>query len=402
MLNEHFAGTYDAFFVFSYQDPDRWTRFRERVQADVAALDAYPTVVDTLAAEPGPGEVDAALGAFIAAVDDALFEATEDADLDRLDELLATAETAQVEGRYFQRPEVLAYMSDFQAALDATGLVGKTNAVTDIVKVVNRELRSGEASDYAIPDSSAGVAQTLLQFQSSHRPGDLWHFVSTDFQEAPIWLQLRSGDNQDMTQVMEAVDTWLVDNPLPEGVTGRWAGKTYINVVWQAEMVRGMLNSLLGAFAFVFLMMAMLFRSLRWGLVAMLPLTLTIVGVYGLIGWIGKYYDMPIAVLSSLTLGLSIDFAIHFIQRTRELARELGSFAEAARAVFEEPARAIFRNAVVIALGFTPLFLAPLIPYVTVGAFMTSIMLISGVATLLVLPAAMTLWRRGLFPDLPR
>jgi predicted RND superfamily exporter protein len=109
--------------------------------------------------------------------------------------------------------------------------------------------------------------------------------------------------------------------------------------------------------------------------------------VYGLIGWIGKDYDMPIAVLSSLTLGLSVDFAIHFIQRMRALVAETGSFEAAATRMFEEPARAIARNAIVIALGFTPLFFAPLVPYITVGAFMASIMAISALATLLLLPA---------------
>jgi predicted RND superfamily exporter protein len=117
--------------------------------------------------------------------------------------------------------------------------------------------------------------------------------------------------------------------------------------------------------------------------------------VYGLIGWIGKDYDMPIAVLSSLTLGLSVDFAIHFIERMRALVEQTGSFAEAGRQLFEEPARAISRNAIVIALGFTPLFLAPLVPYITVGAFMASIMAISGLATLLLLPAVMTFFRPG-------
>ena len=82
------------------------------------------------------------------------------------------------------------------------------------------------------------------------------------------------------------------------------------------------------------------------------------IGVYGIIGWIGKDYDMPIAVLSSLTLGLSVDFAIHFIERTRAMLRSSGSFATAAERIFEEPARAIARNAIVIALGFTPLFFA--------------------------------------------
>jgi predicted RND superfamily exporter protein len=221
--------------------------------------------------------------------------------------------------------------------------------------------------------------------------------VTPDYRHTAVWLQLRSGDNQDMSRVMDAVENWLADNPLPEFVAGRWAGKTYINVVWQGEMVSGMLRSLIGSFIVVFAMMTFLFRSIRWGLVAMLPLTITILAVYGFIGWVGKSYDMPIAVLSALTLGLSIDFAIHFIQRTRELAIETGSLAAAMNAVFEEPARAISRNAVVIALGFTPLFLAPLIPYVTVGAFMASIMVISGAATLLLLPAIMKLWRGGLF-----
>jgi predicted RND superfamily exporter protein len=150
-------------------------------------------------------------------------------------------------------------------------------------------------------------------------------------------------------------------------------------------------------------MMALLFHSPSLGLLAMVPLTVTIVAVYGLIGWVGKDYDMPIAVLSSLTLGLSVDFAIHFIQRMRALKEQTGSFAEAARQIFEEPARAIARNAIVIALGFTPLFFAALVPYVTVGAFMAAIMVISGivmvisgVATLILLPALMAVGQQRL------
>jgi len=46
----------------------------------------------------------------------------------------------------------------------------------------------------------------------------------------------------------------------------------------------------------------------------MIPLTVTITLIYGIIGLVGKDYDMPVAVLSSLTLGLSVDFAIHFLQ----------------------------------------------------------------------------------------
>ena len=310
------------------------------------------------------------------------------------------AEKAQVDSKYFQRPDILRQISNIQTALANSGHVGKSNALPDVVKVVNRELRGGVPADYRIPPTAAAVAQTLLQYQSSHRPHDLWHIVTPDFTSTAIWLQLKSGDNQDMSRVMTFLDDYLADNPLPADVEMRWAGKTYINVVWQDVMVTGMLKSLMGAFVVVFLMMAFLFRNARLGLLAMVPLSVTILGVYGIIGWIGKDYDMPIAVLSSLTLGLSVDFAIHFIERTRAVLRSSGSFATATEQIFEEPARAIARNAIVIAIGFTPLFFAPLVPYITVGAFMAAIMALSGVTTLILLPALMSWAGPWLFPEM--
>ena len=402
VLNDHFAGTYDAFVVLTHRD--------ERALPDfiAAAKDLLRGVNDQHAAgiremlDADPGDAGAYYGALIAEIDDALFEAEGRLTIDALERLMALAEEAQTASKYFQRPAILEDIAGMQRALVDSDYVGKSNALPDVVKVVNRELRGGVQAEYRIPETEAAVAQTLLQYQSSHRPQDLWHMVTPDFSSSAIWLQLKSGDNQDMTKVMQVLDEYIASNPLPADVEMRWAGKTYINVVWQDAMVKGMLLSLMGAFVVVFLMMTFLFRSLRLGLLAMVPLSVTILGVYGIIGWIGKDYDMPIAVLSSLTLGLSIDFAIHFIERTRSLLRDSGSFASAAKQVFEEPARAIARNAIVIAMGFTPLFFAPLVPYITVGAFMAAIMVLSGLTTLVLLPALMSWAGPWLFPEMKK
>jgi predicted RND superfamily exporter protein len=167
--------------------------------------------------------------------------------------------------------------------------------------------------------------------------------------------------------------------------------------VWQDNMVAGMLDSLISAFVIVFIMMVILFRSLVFGILAMLPLTITITFIYGLIGIIGKDYDMPIAVLSALTLGLSVDFAIHFLERIREVYKQTKDLQETFATMFDGPATAITRNALVIAFGFTPLLFAPLVPYITVGIFLASIMAISALVTLLVLPAVMTMAKRIVF-----
>jgi hypothetical protein len=200
-----------------------------------------------------------------------------------------------------------------------------------------------------------------------------------------------------MEKVVQAVDRFFVDHPPPIPVVYKWAGLTYLNVVWQDKMVSGMLKAFMGSFAVVFVMMTFLFRSPLWGIIAMVPLTITIALIYGLVGLVGKDYDMPIAVLSSLTLGLAVDFAIHFLQRSRMEYSKTGNWPEAAKAMFEEPARAIARNVIVIAVGFMPLLAAPLLTYKTVGIFLASIMAISGLATMYIIPALLTVLEARMF-----
>ncbi|MCP5048165.1 MAG: MMPL family transporter, partial [bacterium] len=134
----------------------------------------------------------------------------------------------------------------------------------------------------------------------------------------------------------------------------------------------------------------------KWAFIAMLPLTVTIMMIYGVIGFTGKFYDMPIAVLSSLTLGLSIDFAIHFIESSRALNKEHKSASKTFNALFDGTAQAIWRNVLVISIGFCPLFFAGLVPYVTVGYFFFAIMVVSGVTTLILLPAVLKLFSGSL------
>lgn len=387
VLNANFAGTYDAYIVLSADDS--LMPLNELLNADrPESLNIWAQQqISQLAQQP----LNEQYQTLIINIEDELFSDVNPAEETYFNTLLSTTETALSQSKAFQSPALLSYIEQLQAHLQASGLVGKSNSLTDVTKVVNRELRSSNDADYQIPDSPQAVAQTLLQYQSSHRPDDLWHFVTPDFQQTLIWLQLASGDNQDMSQVIELVDEYVTQHPLPQNIDLNWAGKAYINVIWQENMVAGMLDSLMSAFVIVFIMMVLLFRSLVFGMLAMLPLTITITFIYGLIGIIGKDYDMPIAVLSALTLGLSVDFAIHFLERIREVYKQTQDLQATFTAMFDEPATAITRNALVIAFGFTPLLFAPLVPYITVGIFLASIMAISALVTLLILPAVITM-----------
>ena len=400
VLNEHFGGTYIAYLALEAAQ----TSDKNDAQTLVKRLLAHQSSAEEKQIE-NAAEVFGTVRQRLEQSDltsvqqfvEAQLDSAGDDYYDAWDAAMTFLDQAQQQREVFKQPEVLNYVAQLQEYLVSLGVVGKTNSVADIVKTVHRELLSGEASAFRIPDSANAVAQTLVTFQNSHRPQDLWHFVTPDYRQTNIMVQLTSGDNQDMAAVARALDDYISQNPPPLELKQRWFGLTYINVIWQDKMVAGMAKAFAGSFVIVMLMMIFLFRSVLWGVLSMVPLTVTVGLIYGVIGIVGKDYDMPVAVLSALSLGLAIDYAIHFLARARQTYEQTGNWRDSIKPMFAGPARAITRNAIVVGVGFIPLLAAPLVPYQTVGVFIAAILILAGVASLLILPAIITVAEKHLF-----
>lgn len=292
-------------------------------------------------------------------------------------------------------PATMAYVDRLGRYLEAQPAVGKVTSIADIVRRTNYVLHDADPAFDVVPDSREAVGQYLFLAQSSGDPNELDNLIDYNANQANLWIQMKSGDNRDMESVTRSVADF--SDVAPAGLTLRWSGLTYINKVWQDLMVVGMLRAVLGSFVVVLILMVFLFRSVPLGFVSMVPLSVAIIFSYALVGFVGKDYDMPIAVTSSLSLGLAIDFAIHLIHRYRERVAEWGNLARANEALFRLPARAIARNALVIVIGFLPLTLSTLTPYVTVGVFFATLMIFSALASLLVLPGIMGVVGHRLF-----
>jgi hypothetical protein len=287
-----------------------------------------------------------------------------------------------------KRPEVMRYIEGLQEHLESLDLVGKTTSVADVVKRVNYVLHDEDRAYDVLPDTREAIGQYLFLFLMSSEPDELDNMVDYDFSKANVWVQLKSGDNKDMTAVVDDLERYMEANPAPDGVRVQWSGLPYLNITWQKLMVTGMLKATVGSWWVIFALLIVQFRSLWWAVAGMLPLGFSVLFTYGILGFGGKEYDMPIAVCSTLALGLGVDFAIHFVQRFRNKFEETGDLEATMQwAMGGEPALAIFRNAVTVGLGFLPLVLATLLPYVTVGLFFGSLAFFAGITTLIFLPA---------------
>lgn len=291
-------------------------------------------------------------------------------------------------------PVMLRGIEGLQRELEKDPRVGKTFSVVDYAKRINRVLHNDDPAFDRIPDSAEEVGQYLFLFGTSAKPSDLDNVVDYPFQKANLFLQLKSWDAGVMRDVIARTDAYLATHPLPGGAVVRPAGIAYFNLVWSDEVLWGMLESFLAGLALVLIVLVAQTRSLFWGIVTFIPLLFTIALIYGVVGLVGKDFDMPVAVLSTLSLGMAIDFAIHFVGRFQQRYRQHPDLREALVWTVARPGKGIFFNAILFAVGFAVMLFADLTPYVTVGVFMAAIMLLSALTSVVYLPGLIRLFHR--------
>jgi predicted RND superfamily exporter protein len=318
---------------------------------------------------------------------------------------------------HIKTPEALRYTEGLQRHLEKLPVVGKTTSIADLIKRINRVIHDDDPYYERIPDSRDVIAQYLFLFSMSARPSDIDSFIDYPARRANIWVQLKTWDARAMRQVIEAVNEYKKSHPLGD-IEFRPAGIAYFNLVWNDEVLWDMIKGFVLALIAVFVILSLDFRSMKWAFIAYMPLLFTIVLIYGVIGYMGKDFDMPISVLSCLSLGMAVDFAIHFISRFRQRLNECrgaplyspspvgetqgspptrDSLTDALLWTAVRPGKGIMRNAVLFASAFSVMLFAPLTPYITVGAFIVSMMLLSAIMTILYLPALIILLRDWLF-----
>ncbi len=303
------------------------------------------------------------------------------------------------EADFMKRPEAMRWLEGLQRHLETLPMVGKTFSVADYVKRINRVLHDDDPAFDAVPDKQDTIGQYLFLFSMSAKPSDLDNVVDPVFGKANLWVQMKTWDADAMRRVSAAAEAYHKANPLP--VTVKPAGIAYFNLVWNEEVLGDLVLGFSLALVVVFVILALDFRSMKWALIAYVPLLFTILFIYGVVGFVGKDFDMPLSVMSTLSLGMAVDFAIHFVSRLRQRLAETGTADLPGQLAWTaaRPGKGIMRNAALFAAAFSVMMAAPLTPYVAVGAFIVTMMLLSALLTLLLLPALVMLGRRWLFDE---
>jgi len=290
-----------------------------------------------------------------------------------------------------KEPKILRQMIEIQEYLNSLEHVSNSFSLADLICKINQAFHGGEKSYYAIPDTREAVAQELLLF-SMQEGLDINSLVSHNFQKALISAQMKNVGGKKMEETIDKINKYLEENFNNNGkFRAKLVGMPRVVISLIRKTVSSQMSSIVFSILAVAAIVSLLFTSTTAGFICVLPLLFTIGINFGVMGYFGNSLNIATAMISSIAIGIGVDYSIHFLSRYKEEIKKGKNKVEALIVTAETAGQGIFFNAITLILGFGVLLFSSFRAISTFGYLVSLTMLISSLASLTVIPAILRL-----------
>ncbi len=208
--------------------------------------------------------------------------------------------------------------------------------------------------------------------------------VSDDFKTANLQFQLKGDNSEGLNATIASIEKYK-DDFQKMGVDLNFAGSGYKVLVFNDLILIGQIKSLAYSFLIVIVLLSLMFKSFKIGLIGTIPVFITTIISFGVLGWLNIPLETTTALISSIAIGIGIDYAVHFIDRYKINAQRTENKDKTIEETMAHSGRAISFNAVVVILGFLVLTFSAFKPNIALGAIVSLNMLTSFIGTVTVM-----------------
>ena len=285
----------------------------------------------------------------------------------------------------FKKPEVLKLTDRMQSKLENDlEVVGNSFTLTDYTKRMNKVMNADKEEFNTIPDDRDLVAQYLLLYEMSGNPENLNKVVDYDYAKLNVTFQLKSDDSKAINSAIALIDSYE-DNFEKHGITMNYAGSGYKGLVFTDLILEGQIMSLILSLIIVIVLLSLMFKNYKIGLIGAVPIIITASISFGIMGFLNIPLNTTTALLSSIAIGIGIDYAVHFIAQYRLNASKSDDKLLVAQKTMAHSGRAISFNAIVVIAGFMVLVFSVFPPNRELGALVSLNMFTSFIGTVTIM-----------------
>lgn len=257
-----------------------------------------------------------------------------------------------------KNPDFLKKLETFQRKLEALPYVTNTVSIIDLLKKINQSMHGNNSDYYTLPDSRSSIAQYMLLYELADGQ-EMDKLLSFKNDVARLTVKTTALGTKQVRNFTEYVDKQSSEI-FGKTASVEMAGHLYWMKAMNDLLGAGQQKSFLTAIIVISLLMTICLRSLKLGLISIVPNVFPVLITLGLMGLSGMYMDMPLMSFSAIIIGVAVDDTIHFLFRFKKEFARLGSYKEAIESTLLRVGRPLIFTTVTLSAGFSVLVFSDL------------------------------------------
>ncbi len=286
-------------------------------------------------------------------------------------------------------PEYLANVEKFSNWLREQPKVTNVGAISQVMKDLNKSMHGDDEAYHRVPESRELAAQYLLMYEMSLPYGlDLNNTIDVSKSSSRVVTLLQEATSADLRDLNTRAEQWLRDNAPQMHTPG--SGLSMIFAYISERNINSMLFGSLLALFVISLILIVALRSVRFGLVSLIPNLVPAFMALGIWGYLMGQVGLSVAVVVVITLGIVVDDTVHFLARYLRARRERGMSPEAAiKHTFRTVGVALWITSAALVAGFAVLYASGFKVNAEMGILSAVTIMLALVADFFFLPAVL-------------
>lgn len=250
-------------------------------------------------------------------------------------------------------PEYLQTLDNLMSWLRVQPEVQHVSSFSDTIKRLNQNMNNDDPVFYKIPEDAELSAQYLLLYELSLPYGlDLNDRINIDKSASRVTISLHDMRVSQQQAFTERMDAWLADNA-PTHMAASPTGTSVIFGLLAQRNIDAMIVGNIIAVVSIAMMMMITLRSVSMGALSVVTNMVPALATFGFWAIAVGYIGMAASVIGAASLGIVVDYTVHFLtkylnaRREKHLSRE-----DAIRYAFKEVGEALVYTSVIVGIGF--------------------------------------------------
>ncbi|WP_444924320.1 RND family transporter [Microbulbifer sp. DLAB2-AF] len=290
-------------------------------------------------------------------------------------------------------PDFISMLDDFTNWLRMQPQIDHVASLVDTYKRLNKNLHGDKEEYYKLPNDRELAAQYLLLYELSLPYGlDINNEVDIDKSAVKLQLTTKNLGSGELVDFENKIYDWFSSNAPQYEIVASSPSLMFAHI--GETNMHSMLKSLPIILVLISTLLVIALKSLRIGIISLLPTLVPVLLGFGLWAFISGEVNLGLSVVVSLTLGIVVDDAVHFLSKYQYSRRQGNSVEEAISYSFNTVGRALWVTSLVLVAGFLVLALSSFRLNSDLGLLSALVITIALVVDFLLLPAVLLIFDR--------